>query len=36
MNAYIYNAGGGPEVIELTERPIPRLGSGDVLVKVEA
>ena len=36
MNAYIYNAGGGPEVIELTERPIPSLGSGEVLVKVEA
>lgn len=36
MNAYIYNAGGGPEVIELTERTIPGLGSGEVLVKVEA
>ncbi len=36
MSAYIYNAGGGPEVIELTERQIPTVGSGEVLVKVEA
>ncbi|XAO46442.1 NAD(P)H-quinone oxidoreductase [Glutamicibacter ectropisis] len=36
MSAYIYNAGGGPEVIELIERPIPTVGSGEVLVKVEA
>ncbi|WP_413468139.1 NAD(P)H-quinone oxidoreductase [Glutamicibacter sp. JL.03c] len=36
MNAYIYNAGGGPEVIELTERPIPGVGAGEVLVKIEA
>lgn len=36
MKAYFYNAGGGPEVIELTERQIPTVGSGEVLVKVEA
>lgn len=36
MSAYTYNAGGGPEVIELIERPIPTVGSGEVLVKVEA
>lgn len=36
MNAYIYNAGGGPEVIELTERQVPVAGPGEILVKVEA
>ncbi|MGP9527031.1 NAD(P)H-quinone oxidoreductase [Glutamicibacter sp. AOP5-A2-18] len=36
MKAYIYNGGGGPEVIELTERSIPKVGAGEVLIKVEA
>lgn len=36
MKAYIYNGGGGPEVIELTQRSIPEVSSGEVLIKVEA
>ena len=36
MKAYVFNGGGGPEVIELIEREIPTAGPGEVLVKVEA
>ncbi len=36
MNAYIYNGAGGPEVLELVQRPMPVPAAGEVLVKVEA
>ncbi len=36
MKAYIYNGSGGPEVLELVDRPVPSLASGEVLIKVEA
>lgn len=36
MKAYIYNGSGGPEILELVDRPVPSLASGEVLIKVEA
>lgn len=36
MKAYVYNGGGGPEVIELTHSAIPKVGAGEVLIKIEA
>lgn len=36
MRAVIAEGGGGPEVLTLVERPVPRPGPGEILVKVEA
>ena len=36
MKAIAYNGGGGPEVVELTTRPVPAPSVGEVLVKVHA
>lgn len=36
MHAVIAATSGGPEVLELVERPIPVLGSGEVLIRVAA
>lgn len=35
MKAIVYTEGGGPEVLRLTERPLPRPGPGEVRVRVE-
>lgn len=34
MKAIVYRRGGGPDVLELTERPLPQPGAGEVRVKV--
>lgn len=36
MNAVEITAPGGPEVLRVTERPMPQPGTGEVLVRVEA
>ena len=36
MRAVIANGGGGPEVLQLVSRPVPRPGPGEILVKVAA
>ena len=36
MKAIVYARYGGPEVLELVERPEPALGPGDVLIEVHA
>ncbi len=36
MRAILYTGAGGPEVISLTEAPIPAVGAGHVLVRVRA
>jgi NADPH:quinone reductase-like Zn-dependent oxidoreductase len=36
MRAIYFERTGGPEVLELTERPAPTPGEGEVLVDVEA
>jgi NADPH2:quinone reductase len=36
MNAIIYEGGGGPEVVKMTKRPVPKPSVGEVLVKVHA
>ena len=36
MDAIDPTEAGGPEVLELVRRPVPRPGSGEVLIKVEA
>src|SRR5689334_15685807 len=36
MRAIVFERNGGPEVLELTERPAPEPGEGEVLVDVEA
>lgn len=35
MKAIVYTEGGGPEVLRLTERPVPQPGPGEVRVRVE-
>lgn len=35
MKAIVYTEGGGPEVLRLTERPVPRPAPGEVRVRVE-
>ncbi|WP_431967067.1 NADPH:quinone reductase [Actinacidiphila sp. bgisy160] len=35
MKAIVYMEGGGPEVLRLTERPVPQPGPGEVRVRVE-
>ncbi|MGW1878527.1 NADPH:quinone reductase [Streptomyces sp. NPDC001975] len=35
MKAIVYKEGGGPEVLRLTERPLPEPGPGEVRVRVE-
>ncbi|MEU4098014.1 NADPH:quinone reductase [Streptomyces sp. NPDC026673] len=35
MKAIVYTEGGGPEVLRLTERPMPQPGPGEVRVRVE-
>jgi NADPH2:quinone reductase len=35
MKAIVYTQGGGPEVLRLTERPVPQPGPGEVRVRVE-
>lgn len=36
MKAIVMTAAGGPGVLQLTERPLPRPGAGEVLVRVRA
>lgn len=36
MRAVIAEGGGGPEVLKVVERPLPRPGPGEVLVQVQA
>jgi NADPH:quinone reductase len=36
MRAVIAHGGGGPEVLQLVSRPVPRPGPGEILVKVAA
>ncbi|HEX9227892.1 MAG TPA: alcohol dehydrogenase catalytic domain-containing protein, partial [Arthrobacter sp.] len=36
MKAITYTAYGNPDVLELTEQPMPKVGPGMVLVKVKA
>ena len=36
MRAIVFERNGGPEVLQLQERPVPTPGSGEVLVDVEA
>src|SRR4051794_1802552 len=36
MRAVIANGGGGPEVLRIVSRPVPRPGPGEILVKVAA
>lgn len=36
MRAVIYDAFGGPEVLRLSDRPVPEPGPGEVLVKIHA
>ena len=36
MNAIIYKDAGGPEVVQLVERPVPSPGAQEVLIKVRA
>ena len=36
MRAVIANGGGGPEVLAVVDRPVPRPGPGEILVKVAA
>lgn len=34
MRAIVVSQAGGPEVLQLRERPVPRPGSGEILVDV--
>ena len=36
MRAVVAQGGGGPEVLQVVERPVPRPGNGEILVKVAA
>ena len=36
MRAVIAEGGGGPEVLKLATRPVPRPGPGEILVRVAA
>src|SRR3954471_9117954 len=36
MNAVEISSPGGPDVLKLTERPVPRPATGEVLIKVAA
>ena len=36
MRAIVFERNGGPEVLELTERPAPTPGEGEVLIDVQA
>ena len=36
MRAIVINRNGGPEVLELDERPVPEPGAGQLLVEVGA
>ncbi|WP_461024482.1 NADP-dependent oxidoreductase [Thalassiella azotivora] len=36
MRAMTYDRYGGPEVLELTEQPVPKVGPGEVLVRVRS
>ena len=36
MRASVITQPGGPEVLQLAERPVPSLGAGEVLIQVQA
>lgn len=36
MKAIVFHEQGGPEVLQLEERPVPDIGPGDILMKVRA
>jgi len=36
MKAVVFNRYGGPDVLEYVDRPVPRLGAGEALIKVHA